>query len=148
MSEVETARLLLRRWQDDDLERLVALYAVAPASTDEGQAAQHALAAEPDPLQHPLLGLVLDVGPVERLAGGRVGVEPAERVQVGFGDRRSRTGSSDMAGSFPISAPRLPAGCGRAGARCHGSAPPTTLSSPFSQPTGMGSDSSPTNCRA
>jgi ribosomal-protein-alanine N-acetyltransferase len=26
MSEVETARLLLRRWQDDDLERLVALY--------------------------------------------------------------------------------------------------------------------------
>jgi RimJ/RimL family protein N-acetyltransferase len=27
MREVETARLLLRRWQDDDLERLVALYA-------------------------------------------------------------------------------------------------------------------------
>jgi RimJ/RimL family protein N-acetyltransferase len=27
MSEVETARLLLRRWQDDDLERLVALFA-------------------------------------------------------------------------------------------------------------------------
>ena len=26
MSEVETARLLLRRWQDDDLERLVSLY--------------------------------------------------------------------------------------------------------------------------
>jgi RimJ/RimL family protein N-acetyltransferase len=26
MSEVETARLLLRRWQEDDLERLVALY--------------------------------------------------------------------------------------------------------------------------
>ena len=26
MSEVETARLRLRRWQDDDLERLVALY--------------------------------------------------------------------------------------------------------------------------
>ena len=26
MSDVETARLLLRRWQDDDLERLVALY--------------------------------------------------------------------------------------------------------------------------
>jgi RimJ/RimL family protein N-acetyltransferase len=26
MSEVETARLWLRRWQDDDLERLVALY--------------------------------------------------------------------------------------------------------------------------
>ena len=26
MSEAETARLLLRRWQDDDLERLVALY--------------------------------------------------------------------------------------------------------------------------
>jgi RimJ/RimL family protein N-acetyltransferase len=26
MTEVETARLLLRRWQDDDLERLVALY--------------------------------------------------------------------------------------------------------------------------
>jgi RimJ/RimL family protein N-acetyltransferase len=26
MSEVETARLLLRRWQDEDLERLVALY--------------------------------------------------------------------------------------------------------------------------
>jgi RimJ/RimL family protein N-acetyltransferase len=27
MSEVETARLLLRRWQDDDLERLVTLFA-------------------------------------------------------------------------------------------------------------------------
>jgi RimJ/RimL family protein N-acetyltransferase len=27
MSEVETARLLLRRWQDDDLERLVVLFA-------------------------------------------------------------------------------------------------------------------------
>jgi RimJ/RimL family protein N-acetyltransferase len=27
MTEVETARLLLRRWQDDDLERMVALYA-------------------------------------------------------------------------------------------------------------------------
>lgn len=27
MDEVETARLLLRRWQADDLERLVALYA-------------------------------------------------------------------------------------------------------------------------
>jgi RimJ/RimL family protein N-acetyltransferase len=27
MREVETARLLLRRWEDDDLERLVALYA-------------------------------------------------------------------------------------------------------------------------
>ena len=26
MSQIETARLLLRRWQDDDLERLVALY--------------------------------------------------------------------------------------------------------------------------
>ena len=26
MSEVETARLLLRQWQDEDLERLVALY--------------------------------------------------------------------------------------------------------------------------
>jgi RimJ/RimL family protein N-acetyltransferase len=26
MSEVKTARLLLRRWQDDDLERLVALH--------------------------------------------------------------------------------------------------------------------------
>lgn len=26
MDEVKTARLLLRRWQDDDLERLVALY--------------------------------------------------------------------------------------------------------------------------
>ena len=26
MSEVETARLRLRPWQDDDLERLVALY--------------------------------------------------------------------------------------------------------------------------
>jgi hypothetical protein len=28
MSEVETARLLLRRWQDDDLERLVACTAI------------------------------------------------------------------------------------------------------------------------
>jgi RimJ/RimL family protein N-acetyltransferase len=27
MTEVETARLLLRRWQDDDLEPIVALYA-------------------------------------------------------------------------------------------------------------------------
>jgi hypothetical protein len=28
MAEVETARLLLRRWQEDDLERLVALHAI------------------------------------------------------------------------------------------------------------------------
>jgi hypothetical protein len=35
--------------------------AVAPASADEGQAAQHALAAEPDPLQHPLLGQILHI---------------------------------------------------------------------------------------
>jgi RimJ/RimL family protein N-acetyltransferase len=27
MCEVETARLLLRRWREDDLERLAALYA-------------------------------------------------------------------------------------------------------------------------
>jgi hypothetical protein len=31
-------------------------HSVSPTPTDEGQAAQHALTAEPDPLQHPLPG--------------------------------------------------------------------------------------------
>jgi Acetyltransferase (GNAT) domain len=51
MSEVGTARLLLRRWQDDDLERLVALYGAIDKHTGRwlGQVGLNELPRSPGP---------------------------------------------------------------------------------------------------
>ena len=159
MSEVETARLLLRRWQDDDLERLVALYG------DPRVARFLSLDGRPWPRER-------SVGAFEHFRRqwqekgfgpwaaidkhtarwlGQVGLNELPRwpgrdkVEVGWdldpsvwgrGPARRQPGRSSSAPT------------GWLVQRCHASAPPATLSSPSSQPTGMGSDSSPTNCRA